>query len=31
MSYLKYSPFIKKKFGVKLQKVLIDSGFTCPK
>ena len=30
MSYLKYSPFLKKKFGVKVQKVSIDAGFTCP-
>ena len=29
MSYLKYSPFLKKKFGVKVQKVSIDAGFTC--
>ena len=29
MSYLKYSLFLKKKFGVKVQKVSIDAGFTC--
>lgn len=30
MSYLKYSPYLKKKFGIKVQKVSIDAGFTCP-
>ncbi len=28
--YLYYSAFIKQKFGIRVQKISIDIGFTCP-